>query len=275
LKKEFYDSNDTQNSLLSIGSELFRYKELIVLLVRNEIKVRYKRSLLGLAWTLINPLITSIILWFVFISVFSARLPGEIEFAPYVFSGILLITFFSQGFNQAAESIEANVSILLKIYIPPQIFAFSAAIANAINFIFGLFALGIVSVVTGDGVSPYFLLTLVLVFAMTLLITGTGLLASIAYVRYSDFRNIIGIAIMLLMYISPVFYPKEILSPTMQNLVELNPLTSFLDVFRDVFLGTSSSNTFDWIYLLGISLVIFTLGTRLFARVWPRTIVML
>ena len=275
MKKEFYDSNDTQNSLLSIGSELFRYKELIVLLVRNEMKVRYKRSLLGLAWTLINPLITSIILWFVFISIFSARLPGEIEFAPYVFSGILLITFFSQGFNQAAESIEANVSILLKIYIPPQIFAFSAAIANAINFIFGLFALGIVSVVTGDGVSPYFLLTLVLVFAMTLLITGTGLLASIAYVRYSDFRNIIGIAIMLLMYISPVFYPKEILSPTMQNLVELNPLTSFLDVFRDVFLGTSSSNTFDWIYLLGISLVIFALGTRLFARVWPRTIVML
>jgi ABC-type polysaccharide/polyol phosphate export permease len=275
LNKEFYDSNDTQNSLLSISSELFRYKELIVLLVRNEMKVRYKRSLLGLAWTLINPLITSIILWFVFISIFSARLPGEIEFAPYVFSGILLITFFSQGFNQAAESIEANVSILLKIYIPPQIFAFSAAIANAINFIFGLFALGIVSVVTGDGVSPYFLLTLVLVFAMTLLITGTGLLASIAYVRYSDFRNIIGIAIMLLMYISPVFYPKEILSPTMQNLVELNPLTSFLDVFRDVFLGTSSSNTFDWIYLLGISLVIFALGTRLFARVWPRTIVML
>jgi ABC-type polysaccharide/polyol phosphate export permease len=275
LKKEFYDSNDTQNSLLSISSELFRYKELIVLLVRNEMKVRYKRSLLGLAWTLINPLITSIILWFVFISIFSARLPGEIEFAPYVFSGILLITFFSQGFNQAAESIEANVSILLKIYIPPQIFAFSAAIANAINFIFGLFALGIVSVVTGDGVSPYFLLTLVLVFALTLLITGTGLLASIAYVRYSDFRNIIGIAIMLLMYISPVFYPKEILSPTMQNLVELNPLTSFLDVFRDVFLGTSSSNTFDWIYLLGISLVIFALGTRLFARVWPRTIVML
>lgn len=275
MKKEFYDSNDTQNSLLSIGYELFRYKELIVLLVRNEMKVRYKRSLLGLAWTLINPLITSIILWFVFISIFSARLPGEIEFAPYVFSGILLITFFSQGFNQAAESIEANVSILLKIYIPPQIFAFSAAIANAINFIFGLFALGIVSVVTGDGVSPYFLLTLVLVFAMTLLITGTGLLASIAYVRYSDFRNIIGIAIMLLMYISPVFYPKEILSPTMQNLVELNPLTSFLDVFRDVFLGTSSSNTFDWIYLLGISLVIFALGTRLFARVWPRTIVML
>jgi ABC-type polysaccharide/polyol phosphate export permease len=275
LKKEFYDSNDTQNSLLSISSELFRYKELVVLLVRNEMKVRYKRSLLGLAWTLINPLITSIILWFVFISIFSARLPGEIEFAPYVFSGILLITFFSQGFNQAAESIEANVSILLKIYIPPQIFAFSAAIANAINFIFGLFALGIVSVVTGDGVSPYFLLTLVLVFALTLLITGTGLLASIAYVRYSDFRNIIGIAIMLLMYISPVFYPKEILSPTMQNLVELNPLTSFLDVFRDVFLGTSSSNTFDWIYLLGISLVIFALGTRLFARVWPRTIVML
>lgn len=275
MNKEFYDSNDTQNSLLSISSELFRYKELIVLLVRNEMKVRYKRSLLGLAWTLINPLITSIILWFVFISIFSARLPGEIEFAPYVFSGILLITFFSQGFNQAAESIEANVSILLKIYIPPQIFAFSAAIANAINFIFGLFALGIVSVVTGDGVSPYFLLTLVLVFAMTLLITGTGLLASIAYVRYSDFRNIIGIAIMLLMYISPVFYPKEILSPTMQNLVELNPLTSFLDVFRDVFLGTSSSNTFDWIYLLGISLVIFALGTRLFARVWPRTIVML
>lgn len=275
MKKEFYDSNDTQNSLLSISSELFRYKELVVLLVRNEMKVRYKRSLLGLAWTLINPLITSIILWFVFISIFSARLPGEIEFAPYVFSGILLITFFSQGFNQAAESIEANVSILLKIYIPPQIFAFSAAIANAINFIFGLFALGIVSVVTGDGVSPYFLLTLVLVFALTLLITGTGLLASIAYVRYSDFRNIIGIAIMLLMYISPVFYPKEILSPTMQNLVELNPLTSFLDVFRDVFLGTSSSNTFDWIYLLGISLVIFALGTRLFARVWPRTIVML
>lgn len=273
--KDFYDSEKVVNSPISIIKDLFEHKELISLLVKNEITIRYKRSLLGLAWTLINPLIISTILWFVFITIFSSRLNSEIEFATYVFSGILIITFFSQGFNQVAESIQNNALILLKIYVPPQVFAFSAAIANALNFVFGLFALALVAFFTGDGISPFFGLTLIIVVAMTLLITGTGLIASVAYVRYSDFRNITAIVIMLLMYLSPVFYPKEILSSSILRIVELNPLTSFLDIFRDVFLGVNTSTLFDWIYVMSFSLIIFFIGSKMFARLWSSTIVMM
>jgi ABC-2 type transport system permease protein len=275
MSKEIYDSQARGKVFADTFKAFWDYRELIILLVKRDIAVRYKRSLLGLLWTLLNPLLTSLVLWFVFISIFSAKLPDGTQFAPYVLAGVLLISFFNQGFNQAADSIASGSGILMKIYVPPQVFAFAGAVSNAVNFCFGLFALAFISFITGDGVSIFFPATILVIFSMLMYVTGLGLLVSIAYVRYDDTRSLFAILISFMMYLSPIFYPKEILGETMLAVVNANPLTSFLDVFRYVFSNTGSASWADWAYMGGFSAFILIMGIRSFAKAWPRTVVMM
>lgn len=275
MNKEIYDSQARGKVFADTFKAFWDYRELILLLVKRDIAVRYKRSLLGLLWTLLNPLLTSLVLWFVFINIFSAKLPDGTQFAPYLLAGVLLVTFFSQGFNQAADSIALGSGILMKIYVPPQVFAFAGAVSNAVNFCFGLFALAFISLITGDGVSIFFPATILVIFSMLMYVTGLGLLVSIAYVRYDDTRSIFAILISFMMYLSPIFYPKEILGETMLAVVNANPLTSFLDVFRYVFSNTGSASWADWAYMGGFSAFILIMGIRSFAKAWPRTVVMM
>lgn len=275
MRKKIYDSD----ALGKVFSDTFRafwdYRELIKLLVKRDITVRYKRSFLGLFWTLLNPLLTSLVLWFVFITIFSSKLPDGTEFAPYLLAGVLLVTFFTQGFNQAADSIAQGSGILMKIYVPPQVFAIAGAVSNAVNFCFGLIALTFISLITGDGISLYFPLTIVIIVFMVMYVTGLGLLVSIAYIRYDDTRSIIAIVISFMMYLSPIFYPKTILSGEMLAVVNANPLTSFLDAFRYVFSNSGSASWADWVYMGGFSIAVLFIGIRSFAKAWPRTVVML
>ena len=275
MSKEIYDSQARGKVFADTFKAFWDYRELIILLVKRDIAVRYKRSLLGLLWTLLNPLLTSLVLWFVFINIFSAKLPDGTQFAPYLLAGVLLITFFIQGFNQAADSIALGSGILMKIYVPPQVFAFAGAVSNAVNFCFGLFALAFISLITGDGVSIFFPATILVIFSMLMYVTGLGLLVLIAYVRYDDTRSIFAILISFMMYLSPIFYPKEILGETMLAVVNANPLTSFLDVFRYVFSNTGSASWADWAYMGGFSAFILIMGIRSFAKAWPRTVVMM
>ena len=275
MSKEIYDSQARGKVFADTFKAFWDYRELIILLVKRDIAVRYKRSLLGLLWTLLNPLLTSLVLWFVFINIFSAKLPDGTQFAPYLLAGVLLITFFIQGFNQAADSIALGSGILMKIYVPPQVFAFAGAVSNAVNFCFGLFALAFISLITGDGVSIFFPATILVIFSMLMYVTGLGLLVSIAYVRYDDTRSLFAILISFMMYLSPIFYPKEILGETMLAVVNANPLTSFLDVFRYVFSNTGSASWADWAYMGGFSAFILIMGIRSFAKAWPRTVVMM
>lgn len=275
MSKQVYDSQARGKVFADTFRAFWDYRELIALLVKRDIAVRYKRSFLGLLWTLLNPLLTSLVLWFVFIEIFSARLPDGTQFAPYLLAGVLLVTFFTQGFNQAADSIAQGSGILMKIYVPPQVFAFAGAVSNAVNFCFGLFALALISLVTGDGISMLFPLTVVVILFMLMYVTGLGLLVSVAYVRYDDTRSIFAILISFMMYLSPIFYPKEILSETMLRVVNINPLTSYLDVFRYIFSNTGSASWGDWVYMSSFSVVILFIGIRSFAKAWPRTVVMM
>jgi len=201
---EMYDSNSQSRVFSDTFRSFWNYRMLITLLIKRDITSRYKRSFFGLLWTLLNPLLTSLVLWFVFITIFSSRLPDGTQFAPYVLSGVLLVTFFTQGFNQAADSIAQGSAILMKIYVPSQVFAFAGAVSNAVNFCFGLFALAFISLVTGDGISLFSPLTIVIIVCMTMFVTGLGLLVSIAYIRYEDTRSIFAILISFMMYLSPI-----------------------------------------------------------------------
>jgi ABC-type polysaccharide/polyol phosphate export permease len=252
-----------------------KYAQLIRILVGRELTLRYKRSVIGIGWTLLNPMLTSFVLWVVFSFVFASKLPGTQQYAPYLMAGILLNTFFNQGVTLSAESIAHNGPVLTKIYVPPQVFPISTALAGLVNFFIGMIPLSIVCLISGQSVAWTMPLVLLVGVCLALLTAGIGLTLSIMYIRFDDTRNIVTVMLMILMYFTPVFYPISILSERLQRIIVLNPLTSYLDVFRWAFSNNATVTAFDWLYMFGTSFVSIAIGTFVFKKYWPRTVAML
>jgi hypothetical protein len=252
-----------------------KYAQLIRLLVNRELTLRYKRSVIGIGWSLLNPVLTSLVLWYVFSFVFASRLPNGQQFAPYLMAGILLYTFFNQSLMQSAESIANNAGILTKIFIPPQVFAVSSALAGLINFVIGLVPLALVCFISGQSIAWTLPLVFVIGISLALLSAGLGLAISIMFIRFDDTRNIVNVLLMILMYLTPVFYPVSIMNPTMQKIIHWNPLTSYLDAFRWAFSNNASPTIFSWIYMAIWSIGALLVGTYVFKKFWPRTVAML
>ena len=252
-----------------------KYLPLIRLLVNRELTLRYKRSVIGIGWTLLNPMLTSFVLWIVFSFVFASRLPSGQQFAPYLMAGILLNTFFNQGVLISADSIAYNGQVLTKIYVPPQIFAISSALAGLVNFFIGMIPLSIVVLISGQTISFTFPLVIFVGISLALLVSGLGLMLSITFIRFDDTRNIVNVLLMILMYCTPIFYPVSILSDTLQKWIQYNPLTSYLDVFRWAFSNNAQATWIDWVFMFSTSLFSITIGSFLFKKYWPRTVAML
>jgi ABC-type polysaccharide/polyol phosphate export permease len=252
-----------------------KYAQLIRLLVNRELTLRYKRSVIGIGWTLLNPMLTSFVLWVVFAFAFGSRLIEGQQFAPYLMAGVLLNTFLNQGTWLASESISANSEILTKIYVRPELFTISAAISAFINFLIGLIPLAIVVLVSGQTLAWTLPLVLLVAICMTLFVAGLGLCLSTLFVRFDDTRNIVGVLLMIALYVTPVFYPISILSPRMQTLINANPVTSYLEIFRWAFSNNASPSPLDWGYMLSTAILMFLFGSGVFKKYWPRTVAML
>ena len=252
-----------------------KYLPVIKLLVGRELTLRYKRSVIGIGWTLLNPMLTSFVLWIVFSYIFGSKLPGDQQYAPYLFAGILLNNFFSQGMLASAESIASNCAIFTKIYIPPQVFAISSAFASFINFLIGLIPLTIVVYISGTNLSWTFPLTILIASLMILLVSGLGLILSITFIRFDDTRNVVNVSLLMLLYLTPVFYPLSALSPRLQQIIGFNPMTSFLDCFRWAFSSNETATWGDWLYIGIVSVSVFYLGVYVFKKYWARTVTML
>lgn len=252
-----------------------KHFQLLKLLVNRELTLRYKRSVIGIGWTLLNPMLTSFILWIVFSFVFASRLPDGQQYAPYLMAGIVISTYFNQGVLGSASSIASNSGILTKIYVPPQIFPISVALAGLINFAIGLIPLTLVVYISGQNLAPTFPLVLLIGFFLSLLISGIGLSLSLLFIRFDDSKNIVNIALMILTYLTPIFYPINALSEQMQNIIRFNPLTSYLNCFRWAFSNNGSVTLFDWSYMCATSIMAILFGRFIFKIYWSRTVVML
>ncbi len=190
-------------------------------------------------------------------------------------AGILMNTFFNQSLTQSADSIASNGGVLTKIYVPPQIFAISSALAGLANFFIGLLPLALVCFVAGQPVALTAPLVIVVGVALAFLTAGLGLALSILFIRFDDTRNIVNVLLMILMYLTPIFYPVSIMNETMQSIIKWNPLTSYLDIFRWAFSNNASPTLFNWVYMGIWSTFALLLGTYVFKKYWPRTVAML
>jgi ABC-type polysaccharide/polyol phosphate export permease len=252
-----------------------KHLQLIRLLVNRELTLRYKRSVIGIGWTLLNPMLTSFVLWVVFSFVFAGRLPEGQQYAPYLMAGIVLNSFFNQGLTLSAYSIQSNSGVLTKIYVAPQVFPISVALAGLVNFFIGLIPLAAVVYVSGQSLSLTFPLVIIVGFFLALLVAGIGLSLSLVFIRYDDSKNIIAILLLILTYVTPIFYPISVLSDRMQSIVNLNPLTSYLDCFRWAFSNNAVATIGDWLYMGATGTFAMLIGSYIFKKYWPRTVAML
>ena len=249
--------------------------QLIRLLVGRELTLRYKRSVIGIGWTLLNPMLTSLILWWVFSFIFASRLPDGTQFAPYLMAGVLIITFINQGIQSAAEAIAGNGSILTKVYVRPQIFTISSALASLVNFAIGMLPFILVVYISGQHIVWTFPLVFVVGFFLALMIAGIGLMFSILYIRFDDARNIVALLLMLLTYLTPIFYHINILNENMQNVVNANPFTSYVNCIRWAASNNSEATLTNWIVVILTGLITPIIGSLVFKKFWPRTVAML
>lgn len=269
-----YDSSQPRTPLVTELRNFWRYRRLIRLLVARDLTTRYKRSVLGVWWTLLNPLLTAGVMYLVFGVAIGGRF-GETDepYVVYLLAGVLFMVFFGQGMMSTASSIAGAKEILSKVYVPAEVFAFATGVAALANFIFSLFPLILAQWLTGVGVPITALLVPIPVLAMLALVIGSGMLIAAAAVYFYDVLDLTRVFVQLLQYLTPVFYPLSFIPAEWLGLYKMNPLFSYLDNFRNVMYRGEFGPAWQWGYMIGTAVLALMLGVWAFSKSW-RTLAM-
>jgi ABC-2 type transport system permease protein len=214
---------------------LARYRDLLWSLVQRDLTVRYKRSVLGFLWTMLNPLLIMLVMTIVFSTIFNFSIE---HYAVYLLSGMLLWNFYSQGTMMAMNNLVWAGGLVNKIYIPKSVFIVSAILVGLVNFLLALIPLALIMFFTGQPFSPALLflpIPILLTFTFAL---GVGLIVSTLAVFFVDVIDIYQVGLTVLMYLTPLFYPVSIIPPKYLLFIHLNPVFYFVEIFRQpIFLG--------------------------------------
>jgi ABC-2 type transport system permease protein len=210
--------------------DLFHHRDLIWHLVKRDLRVRYRRSTLGLLWTMLQPLLMMTILHVVFSHAFR----GELYAYPvYALAGILFWNFFSQSIVASMNSLRGNAGILQKLPVPKAVFPIATVISGVVNLGLAMVPLFGILLFTGHPMSWSLLFLPVSIVLAGLFTLGAGLLLSPLAVFFSDVVELVTVVLTLLLYMTPIFYPMSIVPEQFRWLVRFNPVRSILEVFRD------------------------------------------
>jgi ABC-2 type transport system permease protein len=237
--KPVYDSSQRHLEPLLEIKEAWRYRDLVLFLVRRDITARYKRSVLGIAWTMLNPLGMMIVLSIVFSQIWRVSTHG---YPAYVLSGIIAWTFFSQTSANAIHVLVWGGDLLRRIYIPRSTFAISTIGTGLVNLLLSLVPLFFVMLIIGIPFHPTFFLAPLAMLLLAMFSLGIGLLVSTIGIYFADVVEMYTIILMAWMYLTPIIYPIEILPDRVLTWMQLNPMLHLVGVFRDlVFYGQMPS----------------------------------
>ncbi len=226
--RPYYDSAIHKIPALEEIREVSRYKYLLMQLTRRDILARYKRSVLGVAWTMINPLGTMIILSIVFSQLFS-----EVKSYPaYVLTGLLAWTFFSQSTNAAMSGLVWGGSLIQRIYIPRTAFGVSAIGTALVNLLLSIVPLLIVMLVTRTGIFVSIVFLPISILFLACFALGIGLILSTMAVYFPDVAEMYQIILLAWMYLTPVIYPENVLPANLHIIFTLNPMYYLVRLFR-------------------------------------------
>ncbi len=249
----------------SFSQDIFILKEL----VRKGIKLKYRRSYLGILWSLIEPLLTMVVLTIVFGTLFGVK---DKTFPVYILTGRLLYGFFSQGTKEALKSIRANSSMIKKVYVNKLLYPMAGIIFNYIIFLISLVVLAVVALCFKVFPTVYLLQVFIPLINLLLLGTGVGLILSTIGVFFRDMEYLWNVVLMLIMYTCAIFYkPEKLLESRFAVILKGNPLYCIISNFRSAVFGEMMNYKYV-LYSFLFSIVTIITGICMFRKTEDRFI---
>jgi lipopolysaccharide transport system permease protein len=248
--------------------EIWAYRELLFVLTMRDIKVRYKQTVLGAAWAILQPFMTMVVF-----TVFFGRLanmPSDgFPYPVFVYSALVPWTFFANAITSSSNSLVGSAHLISKVYFPRLIIPLAAVGVGIVDFVVASSILLGMMIWYGVGWSLHLLMAPMLLLAIMFTALGAGTCLSALTVSYRDFRFVVPFMVQLWMFVTPVVYPASLIPAQWRWLFNLNPMSGLIEGFRAVFLG----QVFDFGGLAvsaGVAIVLFFIGVMIFERIERR-----
>lgn len=246
---------------------LWDYRELIGNLVVSDLKIKYANSVLGFAWSLLNPLMMMVILYLVFSNIYKNN---QENFIIYLLIGILSWRFFSMVTTSALESIVMKQSLVKKIFIPREILTLSVVISGLISSFLEFSVLLPLLVILGVGIYSTIVIFPVVQILFFLIIYGLSLILASLYVYFRDLNQIWQVAIQLGFFLCPIVYPLSFIPEKFQAYYMLNPVTRVIGMYRDIFLNGTIPGLSDFLVVLAFVAILLIAGNLVFNKLSRR-----
>ncbi len=253
--------------MIRINRETRRKIDLLWLLTKKEITLKYRRTTLGILWSLLNPILLSV----VFFIAFKIFMKFEMEnYHFFLLSALFPWNWFSASVTMATETLIGNISLIKRIRFPIHFLIIATVLAQLVNFLFALpIIVGLAYFCGGGPGISWFLGVPILIVLQLILTIGISLVISVINVYFRDMEHIVGIGLTLLFWMTPIIYPLDIISESFRKYLAINPLTCLMVEWRDIFM----TNTINWNNVgisFGSSLVFFLFGAIIFKRLRKR-----
>lgn len=249
-----------------------KYRFLIRQLVARDFKTKYKRSVLGMFWSFLNPLLTMLVQYFVFSTIFRSDIPN---FAAYLIIGTVMFNFFSEACGMTLTSILGNAGLITKVYMPKYIYPLTRTMSSAVNLLISMLPLLIVCMVTGVHFQKSAVLALYFFICLIIFSLGLGMLLTTSMVFFRDTQFLWGVLNMIWMYATPIFYPETILPDNFKIILQVNPLYHFLKNVRICILDGISPEPIVYIQCMLIALAVLAVGAIVFRKSQDRFVLYL
>jgi len=240
-----------------------KYKYLLSLFVKRDIKRKYKGSYLGILWSMMNPLLQMIVLSIVFSTLFDSDIDN---FPVYMLCGYLIFQFFSMSTMQALGSIVHSAHLISKVYLPKYIVTISTIISNFIFFLISLVVLLVVMLVTNADITVNVLYVPLYLILLFFFCCGLSLILATAMVFFRDIEHIYSVIMTIISFTSAIFYPTSIIPDEFKIVLELNPILYYIEGFRQILYNGLSPDIYNLLVCFGISVVTMILGLVIFEK---------
>ncbi len=265
-------------------TELSKARELMVNLTLRELRGKYKRSVLGWAWSLLNPLVTMAIFTLVFLVFLGVDIPpgqpsGLDVFALFLLCGLLPWNFLSNGVNGGMTALLNNATLIKKVYFPREVLVAANVASWLVSLVIELGVLAVALIVAGNFVVPWIPAVFLLVALQSVFVVGIGLLLSVLNVYFRDVQHLMAILLQFWFYSTPIVYPLDVVPSTVElfgvdlparALYALNPMVGFVEAYRDVLYDLRFPPAGDLAYLVATSALTLAIGLAAFNRLEPK-----
>ena len=251
------------NPLVAVCTLYTRYAFLVKQLVSRDFKTKYKRSVLGMAWSFLNPLLTMSVQYIVFSTLFKSDIPN---YPVYLLTGIVFMNFFNEAVSMCMTSITGNASLIKKVYMPKYIYPVSRILSSLVNFTLAILPLFLVMILTGTAFRPSLLLLVFDILCMLGFVMGMGLMLTTAMTFFQDTQFLWGVVSMMWMYLTPAFYPESIIPARFLTLYHMNPMYQYITFARICIIDGVSPEPMAYLWCIVSSLVVLALGVVTFKR---------